>query len=99
MDKSPTECRLLLPRVFTSSTRGTILLTTDASTGNIADRTGNVEPASPTGLPAAHRPVPAPPRNGPAPTQTPVPRVSGREREVQQLIYDLALLAARQCPQ
>ncbi|NUT72370.1 hypothetical protein [Pseudarthrobacter sp. C4D7] len=44
---------------------------------------------------APHRPVPAPPRTRP----TPAPRVSGREREVQQLIYDLALLAARQCPQ
>ncbi|MFF2345061.1 hypothetical protein [Pseudarthrobacter sp. NPDC058119] len=48
---------------------------------------------------AAHRPVPAPPPKRPAAAQAPLPRVSGREREVQQLIYDLALLAARQCPQ
>jgi hypothetical protein len=48
----------------------------------------SIEP--PTGM----TPVPAPPRT-PAPAARALPS-QGREREVQQLIYDLAVLAAEQ---
>ena len=49
--------------------------------------------------PAARRPVPAPPVKRAADSRPPMVRTSGREREIQQIIFDLALLAARQCPQ
>lgn len=68
------------------------------------DNDGAVERVSPgdsaeVEKPAACRPVPAPPHKSIPAAHAPIPRVSGREREVQQLIYDLALLAAGQRPQ
>ena len=55
---------------------------------------GNPQPSG--GRPDNLRPVPAPP-NTPAKRTTAVPS-RGREREIQQLIHDLAVLAATSKP-